>query len=43
MKVVYVSEEWCALVEELLDEGYSIEDAEAVADEEMGYRGSRQW
>ncbi len=37
MKKEYVSEEWRELVDELLKEGYAIEEAEQVADEECGY------
>lgn len=36
MKKDYVSEEWKKLVDELLKEGYSIDEAEQVADEECG-------
>lgn len=37
MKKDYVSKEWQELVEELLNEGYTIEEAEQAADEECGY------
>lgn len=33
----YVSKEWENLVEELLQDGWSLEEAEQVADEECGY------
>lgn len=34
----YVSREWYALFDELIAEGYTSEEAEMIADEEMGYR-----
>lgn len=37
-----VSKEWIALVDELLEYGYSIEEAEQVANEECGYRGRKE-
>lgn len=33
----YVCQEWYQIVDELLEQGYSIEEAELVADEECGY------
>lgn len=40
-KQEYVCKEWNELVNELLEEGWGEEEAEAAADEEFGYRTSR--